>query len=115
MLCQCGSIAQDDQFHTGTGDGYIHATQVIQKSDVALVVGTHETDHDNITLLSLKAVYGMDGNEFTERLKERVAFDQSSDILNLRFIRRDQSEVDAFVQHPLFGDLFDIGLQLFYQ
>ena len=111
MPCQCRGVSQDHQFHAGAGDGDVHAAQVAEETDLPFVVGAYEADHDHVALLSLEAVYGVDGYQAAEGFEESVALDQSADILNLRFVRRDQAEVDAFVQDPLFADLFDILLQ----
>ena len=35
-------IAQDDQLHAGTGNGYVHTAQVTQKTDLSLVVGSYQ-------------------------------------------------------------------------
>lgn len=66
MFCQCGGIAQYDQFHSGTGDGNIHAAQVVQETYISLVIGSYQADHDHIALLALETVYGMNGNQFAE-------------------------------------------------
>ena len=55
MLGQCGGIAQNNQFHTGTGDRYVHAAQVIEETNLTVFIGTHQTDKNHITLLPLKA------------------------------------------------------------
>ena len=46
------------------------------------------------------------------KFEGNIALDQSADILNLRFVRRNQTEVNAFVQYPFLADLFDIFLQV---
>ena len=56
-----GSVSQDHQFHTGTGDGDVHAAQVAEETDPAFVVGAYEADHDHISLLPLEAIYCVDG------------------------------------------------------
>ena len=53
----------------------------------------------------------VDGYQTAERFEGNIALDQSADILNLRFVRRNQTEVNAFVQYPFLADLFDIFLQ----
>ena len=67
MLAQCVGIAEDDELHAGTGDGYVHAAQVAQKTDLALVVGTHQADENHVALLTLEAIYGVDGDEDVQR------------------------------------------------
>lgn len=111
MACQCRSVSEDHQFHAGSGDGDVHAAQVAEETDLAFVVGAYEADHDHVAFLSLEAIYRVDGYQAAERFEESVALDQSTDILNLRFVRRNQSEVDAFFQDPFLADLFDISLQ----
>ena len=39
-----GGVADDYQFHPGTGDGDVHPAQVIQETDPSLVVGTNQAD-----------------------------------------------------------------------
>lgn len=73
MLGQCGGIAQNNQFHTGTGDGYVHAAQVIEETNLTVFIGTYQTDKNHITLLPLKAIYRIDSNQGTIRL-EKVSF-----------------------------------------
>ncbi len=41
---ECGGVSQNDEFHAGSGDGHVHAAQVIQESNVSLAVGPYETD-----------------------------------------------------------------------
>ena len=39
-----GSVSQDHQFHTGTGDRYVHAPQVVQEAYLSILVGPYQTD-----------------------------------------------------------------------
>lgn len=73
MLGQCGSIAQNNQFHTGTGDGYVHTAQVIEEANLTVFIGTHQTDKNHVTLLPLKAIHRIDGNQGAIRL-EKASF-----------------------------------------
>ena len=41
---ECGGVSQNDEFLAGSGDGHVHAAQVIQESNVSLAVGPYETD-----------------------------------------------------------------------
>ena len=40
---ECGGVSQNDEFHAGSGDGHVHAAQVIQESNVSLAVGPYDT------------------------------------------------------------------------
>ncbi len=51
-----GSRSKYDELHAGTGDGYIHATQVAQETDLLAVVVAYERDDDYVALLSLETV-----------------------------------------------------------
>ena len=72
MLGQCGSIAQNNQFHTGTGDGYVHAAQVVKKTNLTVFIGTYQTDKNHVTLLPLKAIHRIDGNQGTIGLEKSI-------------------------------------------
>ena len=41
---QGGGIAQDDELHAGTGDGYVHSSQVIQETYLSVFIGTDQAD-----------------------------------------------------------------------
>ena len=62
-------IAKDDEFHAGTGNGHVHAAQVAQEANLSFVVGTYQRDDDDVALLSLETVDGVDGDETAERLE----------------------------------------------
>ena len=81
-----GCIAQDDEFHAGTGHGYIHSAQVGQEANLSFVVASDKTYHDDVTLLSLKAIDGVDRDEMVERLEERCATDKLAQVLDLSFV-----------------------------
>ena len=53
------SVAEDDDFHTGSGDGNIHAAQVTEETNLPFVVGANHGNNDDITLLTLKAINGI--------------------------------------------------------
>ena len=59
-------ISEDDQFHSGTGDGDIHTSQVAEEANLSLVVATHQRDDDDVALLSLKTVDGVHGDKTPE-------------------------------------------------
>jgi hypothetical protein len=69
---ECGSISQNNQLHAGTCNGYVHSPKVVEETDFSLFVGTYQTDKDDITLLTLKTVYGVDGYKLFIRRKERA-------------------------------------------
>lgn len=67
-------MAQQDQFHPGSGHGYVHPAQVVEKSDVSFLIGADHTDDDDVAFLALKTVYRVDGDRLTERLEIRILF-----------------------------------------
>ena len=62
------AVAEDDELHAGTGDGDVHAAQVAEEAYLALVVGAHQRDDDDVALLTLEAVDGVDADERAEGL-----------------------------------------------
>lgn len=77
-------VSDDYQLHTGPRDGDIHTSEVAEKSDLSLVVGPHETDEDNIALLSLEAVDRVDCYQTPIGLEELAFSYQPLQILHLR-------------------------------
>ena len=63
------TVAQNDDFHTGSGDSYIHATQVPEEANLPFIIGTYHRYDDYIAFLSLKSINSVDTNESTEGLK----------------------------------------------
>ena len=53
-------IADDDEFHSCPRDGHVHAPEVGEETDVAAVVGTDKADEDDVALLTLKSVDGVE-------------------------------------------------------
>lgn len=109
------SIAEDDQFHSRPRYRDIHPAQVVQKPDLSVCIGPHQADKDHVAFLSLEAVYRVNRQKGAERLEKRISFDKTADILDLRFVRRDQAEVDALFQNPVFPDLFHVFFQSAYR
>lgn len=110
MMSKSGSIAENDEFHAGSGDGDIHAAQIVQETDIAFFVGTDEADENDIPFLSLKTVDGVDGDEAFQGMKEVVAFNELADILHLHPVRGDQPEVNAFFQDSFHANFLDVIL-----
>ena len=78
MAAEGGTVAQNDELHAGTSDGYVHAAKVAQEAYLPLVVAAHEGDDDDVALLPLKAIYGVDGDEAAEGLEELVLLDETT-------------------------------------
>lgn len=68
-----GSVSQDHQFHTGTGDRYVHAPQVVQEAYLSILVGPYQTDQDDIAFLPLGTVISL-----------RKGLKKASCLINLR-------------------------------
>ena len=108
-----GCIAQNDEFHAGSGDSNIHAAQVVEETNLSLFIGTYKGDDDDIAFLSLEPINSIYRNEVVERFEKGFATDGLSQVLYLCLIGRNDSEVDAFLQDALLADTGDVGLQLF--
>ena len=70
-----GAAAHDDEFHTGPGHGHIHAAQVLEESDLALLIGPYQGNDDDVTFLPLESVNGVDGDKAAERLEKAILLD----------------------------------------
>ena len=68
-------VTENDDFHAGSGDGDVHASQVAEETYLSVVVGAHERDDDDVALLSLEAVDGIDADKSSEGL-EKLTFHQ---------------------------------------
>ena len=77
-------ITQDDEFHAGTGDGNIHTAEVAEEPNLSFIVGSHQRDEDDITLLPLETINGIHANQVAIRLEELPFLEQSSQILHLQ-------------------------------
>ena len=111
MLGKRQSIAEDDKLHPGTRYRHIHSAQIIQETDLSILVGTHETDQDDIAFLPLETVHRVDGDERAEGFEEGVVLDKLAEVLHLCLVGRDEAEVDTLFQHPLLAYLLDVFLQ----
>ena len=104
-------VAQDDELHTGTGDGDIHAAQVAQKADLTAVVGAYERDEDDVAFLTLEAIDSVDTDEMAEGSERLATTDELAQILDLGAVGRDDAHVDALVEHTLAPYLVKVGLE----
>ena len=96
-----GGIAEDDELHAGTGDGNIHTAKVAEESNLSFIVGSHHRDEDDITLLSLETINGIHANQVAIRLEELPFLEQSSQILHLCPIRRNDTHIESLVEDTL--------------
>ena len=108
MACHGGGIAEDNEFHSGPGDGHIHAAQVTKETDLAFVVGTDEGDEDDVAFLTLEAVDGVDADEVAVRFEEFTFLEKTAEVLHLCAIGRDDTHVEAFVEDAGFADFLKI-------
>ena len=65
-----GCIAQNDEFHAGSGDSNIHAAQVVEETNLPLFIGTYKGDDDDIAFLSLESINSIYRNEVVERFEK---------------------------------------------
>ena len=91
----------DDKFHAGAGHGYVHAAQVAEKAYVAVVVAADKGDDDDVALLTLETIDGVDGNQVAEGFKKGSSLDESPEILHLCAIWRNKTYVNALVEKTL--------------
>lgn len=76
MAGERGDIAKDDKFHAGPRDGYIHAAEVPQEAYLSVLVGSYHRDEDNVSLLTLEAINGIDRDEPAVRFEELTLLDE---------------------------------------
>ena len=110
MAGQRLTVAEDDDFHTGSGDGNVHATQVTKEANLSFVVGTHHGNDDDIALLTLEAIDGIDADLTTEGLEKLTLHQQAAQILHLSTVGGNDADVDTLIQQPLLANTFEILL-----
>lgn len=81
-------MADDDEFHSCACNGYVHAAQIAQESDLPFIVASHERDYDQIPLLSLKSIDRVYADQMPVWAEEWGAFQQSAQIIDLSAIWR---------------------------
>ena len=101
MAAEGGAVAKDDELHASAGDGHVHATEIAEEANLALVVAAHKGDKDDVALLTLKAVDGVDGDEAAEGLEELALLDETTQQLNLCAVGRDDAYVEPLAQYAL--------------
>lgn len=104
-----GGVAEDDEFHTGAGDCHVHASEVAQEADFAVVVGAHEADEYHIALLPLESIYGVDRNQVSVGFEKLGGSHHFTQKLHLSAVGRYDAHIDALVEHvftPDFGEIF---------
>ena len=83
MSSQRDGIAQDDELHAGTGHGYVDAAQVAEEAYLAFVVGADEADEDDIALLTLEAINGIDCHQVAVGTQGGAAAELAAQVLHL--------------------------------
>lgn len=83
MPCQCCAVAEYDEFHTCSCDGDIHSPKVAQETYLALVVCADERDEYDVAFLALETIYGVDGDEMSERFEKSLLSHHSPEVLHL--------------------------------
>ena len=105
-----GSRSKYDELHAGTGDGYIHATQVAQETDLLAVVVAYERYDDYVALLSLETVDGVHADGAAVRAEEFALPYHFMQQLHLRTIGRYDTHVDMLVEDALLANLLEVLL-----
>ena len=62
-----GTVAQDNDLHSGSSDGHIHATQVAKETNLSLIVRAYQRDDDDVALLTLETINGIHADACPER------------------------------------------------
>ena len=105
-----GGVAEDDEFHAGARDSHVHASEVAQEADFAVVVGAHEADEYHVALLPLESIYGIDRNQVSVGFEKLGGSHHFTQKLHLRAVGRNDAHVDALVEHVLAPDFGEILL-----
>ena len=108
MACHGGGIAEDNEFHSGPGDGHIHAAQVTEETDLAFVVGTDEGDEDNVAFLALEAVDSVHTDKVTIGFEELAFLEESTKVLYLGAVGGDDTDIEALLKDALFADFGEV-------
>ena len=101
-------VAEDDEFHAGAGDGDVHAAEVAEEADGALVVVAHHADDDDVAFLPLEAVDAAYGDLPAEGAEEFLPFEQASDEAHLGTVGGDDAEVGAVVEDAFHAYHLDV-------
>lgn len=112
MLRKCVHTTEDDEFHPGTGDGYIHTAEVAEEAYLSLIIATYEGEDDDITLLSLETIHGIDRDKVAERLEELALPYESAQQLHLSTIWRDDAHVDTLIEDALLSYAREIQFEM---
>ncbi len=89
-------VAQDDELHSGSRHRHVHAAEVFQESDLALIVGTYQGDEDHVSFLPLETIHRIHADQAAVRLEELILLDELLEILYLGTVRRNDAYIDSF-------------------
>jgi hypothetical protein len=78
VTCHGPFVAQDNQLHAGSCDGYVHTAEVAQETNLSFVVAANHRDDDDVALLSLEAIDGVDADEASEGFEILTLHEQSA-------------------------------------
>ena len=79
-------VSENNYFHSCPGNGDIHSTQVSQETNLSFIIAAHQGNNDNVSLLTLETIDGVNANLTTEGFKELFFHQQSPQILHLSTI-----------------------------
>lgn len=77
VTAERGGVAYQDKLHACARHGYIHASQIPEEAYLAVFVAAYQRHDDDVALLSLKAVNGVDGDEVSIGLEPRGISEQT--------------------------------------
>ncbi len=109
MAAEGGAVAEDDELHSGTGDGHVHAAKVAQEADLALIVAAHKGDDDDVALLPLEAIDGVHGDEAAEWLEKLILLHKLAQQLHLSTVGRYDAHIEPLAQDALLAYYLEIG------
>ena len=104
-------VAQDDELHAGSRHRHVHSAKVFQETDLAFIVGTYQRDEDHVSFLPLETINRIHAYQAAVRLEELILLDEFLEVLYLGTVRRNDTNIDSFLQNAPFADLGEVFRQ----
>ena len=74
------AVAHYDKLHACPRDGHVHTAQVVQESDLPVLVAPHQTNEDDIAFLSLEPVYGVYAQQVAIGFEKGIPAEQGAQL-----------------------------------
>ena len=84
MRTKRGTVADHNQLLSGAGHGYVGSADVGEEAHFAAVVGAYKAQYNDVALLPLERVDGVNGDATLQRLIPFQAFNSCCESLYLR-------------------------------